>query len=184
MSSVYWAHDDVLERDVAVKVLHEHLSADPDQVERFRREARAIASLSHPNIVTLIDRGQVDGGEYMVFELVRGLNLKDFLDGRPGLPVAQALGLVLQAARGLAYAHEHGIVHRDVKPQNVLVNDEGVAKVTDFGIARIAGLDDALTQTGTILGHERLPRRPSRRRARRWTSAPTSTRSASCCTSS
>jgi hypothetical protein len=152
MSSVYWAHDGVLERDVAVKVLHERLSADPDQVERFRREARAIASLSHPNIVTLIDRGQVDGDEYMVFELVRGLNLKDFLDARPGLPVAQALGLVLQAARGLAYAHERGIVHRDVKPQNVLVNDEGVAKVTDFGIARNAGLDDSLTQTGTILG--------------------------------
>ncbi len=151
MSSVYWAHDSVLERDVAVKVLHEQLSGDPDHVERFRREARAIASLSHPNIVTVVDRGQVDGSEFIVFELVRGLNLKDFLDGRTDLPVAQALGLALQAARGLAFAHERGVVHRDVKPQNVLVNDEGVAKVTDFGIAR-SSIEDGLTQTGTILG--------------------------------
>ncbi len=151
MSSVYWAHDSVLERDVAVKVLHEQLSGDPDHVERFRREARAIASLSHPNIVTVVDRGQVEGSEFIVFELVRGLNLKDFLDGRTDLPVAQALGLTLQAARGLSFAHERGVVHRDVKPQNVLVNDEGVAKVTDFGIAR-SSVDDELTQTGTILG--------------------------------
>ncbi len=151
MSSVYWAHDSVLERDVAVKVLHEQLSGDPDHVERFRREARAIASLSHPNIVTVVDRGQVDGSEFIVFELVRGLNLKDFLGGRTDLPVAQALGLALQAARGLSFAHEHGVIHRDVKPQNVLVNDEGVAKVTDFGIARSA-VEDGLTQTGTILG--------------------------------
>ncbi len=151
MSSVYWAHDSVLERDVAVKVLHEQLSGDPDHVERFRREARAIASLSHPNIVTVVDRGQVDDSEFIVFELVRGLNLKDFLGGRTDLPVAQALGLALQAARGLAFAHERGVVHRDVKPQNVLVNDEGVAKVTDFGIAR-SSVEDGLTQTGTILG--------------------------------
>ena len=151
MSSVYWAHDSVLERDVAVKVLHEQLSGDPDHVERFRREARAIASLSHPNIVTVVDRGQVEGSEFIVFELVRGLNLKDFLDGRTDVPVAQALGLALQAARGLSFAHERGVVHRDVKPQNVLVNDEGVAKVTDFGIAR-SSVDDELTQTGTILG--------------------------------
>jgi serine/threonine-protein kinase len=151
MSSVYWAHDRVLERDVAVKVLHERLSADPDQVERFRREARAIASLSHPNVVRVIERGQVNGSEFIVFELVRGKNLKALLLGRRGLPVAQALGLTLQAARGLAAAHEHGIVHRDVKPQNVLVDDDGAAKVTDFGVARAAAAD-ALTQSGTVLG--------------------------------
>jgi eukaryotic-like serine/threonine-protein kinase len=152
MSSVYRAHDRVLERDVALKVLHERYADDPEYVERFRREARAIAKLSHPNIVTVIDRGEVGGWEYIVFELVRGENLKDILADRGALPVAEALALVHQAARGLAFAHEHGIVHRDVKPHNVLVDEDGVAKVTDFGIARSVGLDEGLTETGTILG--------------------------------
>ncbi len=152
MSSVYRAHDRVLERDVALKVLHERYADDPDYVERFRREARAIARLSHPNIVTVIDRGEVGGWEYIVFELVRGENLKELVADRRRLPVAEALALVHQAARGLAVAHEHGIVHRDVKPQNVLVDEDGIAKVTDFGIARDVGLEEGLTETGTILG--------------------------------
>ena len=152
MSTVYRAHDRVLERDVAVKVLHERYADDPDYVERFRREARAIAKLSHPNIVTVIDRGEVGGSEYIVFELVRGEDLKELLAERRTLPLAEALALVHQAARGLAFAHEHGIVHRDVKPQNVLVDADGVAKVTDFGVARAIGLDEGLTETGTILG--------------------------------
>jgi len=152
MSHVYRAHDNVLERDVALKVLHDRFSDDPSYVERFRREARAIARLSHPNIVTVIDRGQVEDCEFIVFELVRGANLKQLLDQRKYLPVREALAIVHQAARGLAFAHEHGIVHRDVKPQNVLVDDEGAAKVTDFGIARSIGRDSGLTQTGAILG--------------------------------
>ena len=152
MSRVYRAHDDVLERDVALKVLHDRLSDDPAYVERFRREARAIARLSHPNIVTVIDRGQVEDCEFIVFELVRGANLKELLGERRYLPVAEALAIVHQAARGLAFAHEHGIVHRDVKPQNVLVDDDGAAKVTDFGIARSLGRDSELTQSGAILG--------------------------------
>ena len=152
MSRVYLAHDNVLERDVALKVLHDRLSDDPAYVERFRREARAIARLSHPNIVTVIDRGQVDAAEFIVFELVRGVNLKELLAERRYLPVREALAIVHQAARGLAFAHEHGIVHRDVKPQNVLVDDDGGAKVTDFGIARSLDRDSGLTQTGAILG--------------------------------
>jgi eukaryotic-like serine/threonine-protein kinase len=152
MSSVYRAHDRVLERDVALKVLHERFTSDPEHVERFRREARAIARLSHPNVVTVIDRGQVDECEFIVFELVRGQDLKELLASRGPLPVTDALALAHQAARGLAFAHEHGIVHRDVKPQNVLVNEDGVAKVTDFGIARSLGPDDGLTLTGTIMG--------------------------------
>ncbi|MBD0290298.1 MAG: serine/threonine protein kinase [Thermoleophilia bacterium] len=151
MSTVFRAHDGVLERDVALKVLHPLLSQDAQYVERFRREARAIARLSHPNIVTVIDRSQAEGRQYIVFELVRGLNLKQLALGGP-LPAAQALALAHQTGRGLAFAHENGIVHRDVKPQNVLVDRDGVAKVTDFGIARASGGDEGLTQTGTILG--------------------------------
>ena len=152
MSSVYRARDGVLERDVALKILDPRYSGDPEYVERFRREARAIARLSHPNIVTVIDRGQVDGCEFIVFELVRGENLKEVARFRGPLPIAEALALAHQAARGLAFAHEHGIVHRDVKPQNVLVDSDGVAKVTDFGIARSLDGDDGLTLTGTIMG--------------------------------
>ncbi|MDQ3859569.1 MAG: protein kinase [Actinomycetota bacterium] len=151
MATVYRAHDHVLERDVALKILDERRTSDPAYVERFRREARAIAQLSHPNIVTVIDRGEFGGCEFIVFELVRGENLKEHVSRRGPLPVAEALALAHQAARGLAFAHEHGIVHRDVKPQNVLVNEDGVAKVTDFGVARLAG-NDGLTLTGTILG--------------------------------
>ena len=152
MSRVYRARDRVLDRDVALKVLHERYSGDPGYVERFRREARAIARLSHPNIVTVIDRGEFEGRQYIVFEHVRGQNLKDVLAAGRGLPVGEALALAHQAARGLAFAHEQGIVHRDVKPQNVLVDREGVAKVTDFGIARALDGEEGLTETGTVLG--------------------------------
>jgi serine/threonine-protein kinase len=152
MASVYRAHDRVLERDVALKVLNEALSDDPEHVARFRREARAIAQLSHPNLVTVIDRGQVEDCEYIVFELVRGPNLKEHLTARRALPVEDALGLVRQAARGLAYAHAHGVVHRDVKPQNVLLDELGTAKVTDFGIARLLEQEGGITQSGAIMG--------------------------------
>src|SRR5919108_1126100 len=127
MSSVYRARDTVLGRHVALKVLHEHFSTDEEYVERFRREARAIAQLSHPNIVTVIDRGEFEGRQYIVFEHVEGENLKDLVGRRGPLPVEQALALTQQVARGLAFAHRHGIVHRDVKPQNVLLDPEGTA---------------------------------------------------------
>jgi serine/threonine-protein kinase len=152
MSSVYRAYDSELERRVAVKILHEHYSSDPEYVERFRREARAIARLSHPNVVTVIDRGEWRGRQYIVFEHVAGENLKAIVAREGPLPLHEALELSIQVGRALAFAHELGIVHRDVKPHNVLVDAGGTAKVTDFGIARALDVDDALTQTGTVLG--------------------------------
>jgi eukaryotic-like serine/threonine-protein kinase len=152
MSRVYRAHDTVLERPVAIKVLHEQFGGDPEHVERFRREARAIARLAHPNVVTVIDRGEWRGRQFIVFEHVDGENLKSLLAREGRLPVGRALVLTEQIARALAVAHELGIVHRDVKPQNVLVDRSGTAKVTDFGIARSVDLDDELTETGTVLG--------------------------------
>ena len=152
MSSVYRAHDRLLDRKVALKVLHEHYSGDPEYVERFRREARAVATLSHPNLVTVIDRGEQDGREFIVFEYVDGENLKRLIEQREPLSVERALELSIQVARGLAVAHREGLVHRDVKPQNVLLNGEGEAKVTDFGIARALDVQRGVTQTGTVLG--------------------------------
>jgi eukaryotic-like serine/threonine-protein kinase len=152
MSNVYRARDTVLERTVAIKILHAHFSDDPEYVERFRREARALAQLNHPNIVTVIDRGEYKGRQFIVFEHVEGENLKELVDRDGQLPVERALGLVHQVARGLAFAHEHGVVHRDVKPHNVLIDEDGVAKVTDFGIARSIDPADGLTETGALLG--------------------------------
>lgn len=151
MSSVYKARDALLERNVALKILHDQYTGDEEFVERFKREARAVAQLSHPNIVTVIDRGEDGGRQYIVFEYIDGENLKDLVVRRGRLPARDALELGLQVARGLAFAHEHGLVHRDVKPQNVLLNGDGQAKVTDFGIARTLDVD-GVTQTGTVLG--------------------------------
>jgi serine/threonine-protein kinase len=152
MSSVFRAHDRQLERDVAIKILHEHYADDPEYLERFRREARLVARLSHPNIVTVIDRGDDDGRQYIVFELVEGENLKELVVRSGRLSVRRALELALAIADGLAFAHDHGLVHRDVKPQNVLLNREGEVKVTDFGIARSLHMEHGMTQTGTVLG--------------------------------
>ena len=151
MSSVFKARDRLLERNVALKVLHEHYTDDDQYVERFRREARAVAQLSHPNIVTVIDRGEDGGRQFIVFELVEGRTLREVLDEEGRLPVRHALEIALQVARGLAFAHEQGLVHRDVKPQNVILNGDGRAKVTDFGIARSLDVK-GVTQTGTVLG--------------------------------
>jgi serine/threonine-protein kinase len=151
MSSVYRARDTLLERQVAIKVLHEHFSEDADYVERFRREARSAAQLSHPNIVTVIDRGEDAGRQFIVFEYVSGQNLKQLIGARGPLPVRQALELAVSVGRGLAFAHAQGLVHRDVKPQNVLLGN-GQPKVTDFGIARETEVEHGLTQTGTVLG--------------------------------
>jgi eukaryotic-like serine/threonine-protein kinase len=152
MSSVFRARDTVLERRVALKVLHEQHARDAEYVERFRREARAIARLTHPNIVTVIDRGEWRGRQYIVFEHVSGETLKDVVDRKGPLPVERAIELTLQIGRALAFAHEAGIVHRDVKPHNVLIDLDGAAKVADFGVARSLDADDGLTETGTLLG--------------------------------
>jgi len=152
MSSVFRAHDRQLERRVAIKILHEHYAQDPEYLERFRREARAVARLSHPNIVTVIDRGDDDGRQYIVFEHVEGENLKELVLRTGRLPVRRALELALGVANGLSFAHDRGLVHRDVKPQNILLSSEGEVKVTDFGIARSLHMDHGVTQTGTVLG--------------------------------
>jgi predicted Ser/Thr protein kinase len=152
MSSVYRAHDLLLERYVALKVLHEQYSADDDFVERFKREARSVAQLQHPSIVTVIDRGEQSGRQYIVFEYVEGENLKELVVRKGRLEVREALEIAIEVARALGFAHQHGIVHRDVKPQNVLLNGDGRPKVTDFGIARSLDMDQGVTQTGTVLG--------------------------------
>ena len=151
MSTVYRAHDRLLERKVALKILHQRFNDDDEYVERFRREARAVAQLAHPNIVTVIDRGEEAGRQFIVFEYVEGDDLKQLIDKTGPLPIDQVVELGLEIAAALAFAHERGIVHRDVKPQNVLLS-EGRAKVTDFGIARSLDVEHGVTQTGTVLG--------------------------------
>jgi eukaryotic-like serine/threonine-protein kinase len=152
MSSVYRARDRVLERKVALKVLHQQFTTEDEYVERFRREARMVAGLVHQNIVTVIDRGEDSGCPFIVFEFVDGENLKQLVNREGPLPVDRAVELAVQIARGLSFAHTNGYVHRDVKPQNVLLNGDGEAKVTDFGIARSLDVKHGVTQTGTVLG--------------------------------
>ena len=151
MSSVYKAHDHLLDRVVAIKILHPHYTQDEEYVERFRREARSVAQLSHQNIVTVIDRGEDGGRQYIVFEYVDGENLKQLVERTGPVPVRDVLVLGLQMGRALAFAHGRGLIHRDVKPQNVLLNSDGQAKMTDFGIAREVDVQ-GVTITGTVLG--------------------------------
>jgi serine/threonine-protein kinase len=153
MSRVYRARDNQLGRLVAVKILHDRFADDAEHVERFRREALAVARLNHPNIVTVIDRGEADGVQYIVFEHVEGEDLKHLIARTGPLSVRRSLELAVQIGRALSFAHANGVVHRDVKPQNVLLRD-GSAKVTDFGIARAdhLELDAERTESGTVLG--------------------------------
>jgi serine/threonine-protein kinase len=151
MSTVYRAFDQTLERTVAIKLMHRSLSGDPDQLERFRREARAAARLSHPHVVTVIDAGDDDGHPFIVFEFVDGETLKSRIKRLGALPVVEAVAYAIEIGRALAAAHTERLVHRDVKPQNVLVDPDGRAKVTDFGIARSLE-DGGLTATGRVVG--------------------------------
>src|ERR1700710_495005 len=151
MSSVYRAFDPTLERWVAIKMMHRDITSDPDQLERFRREARAVAQLNHPHVVTVIDAGEDDGTPYIVLEYVEGETLKDRIRRMGRLPVAEAVAYAIEIARALGAAHARHIVHRDVKPQNVLIDEEGSAKVTDFGIARTLD-EEGLTDDGRVLG--------------------------------
>jgi serine/threonine-protein kinase len=151
MSTVYRAFDETLERWVAIKLMHREISSDSDQLERFRREARAVASLNHPHVVTVIDFGEDDDHPYIVFEYVEGENLKDRLRRMGRLPVPEAVAYAVEIGRALECAHANRLVHRDVKPQNVLIDPEGRAKVTDFGIARSLEAE-GLTATGRVLG--------------------------------
>ncbi len=167
MSTVYRAFDTVLERPVAIKLMHREIAADSDQLERFRREARSVAQLSHPHVVTVIDAGEEPspgGGEsdpahpngaretpYIVLEYVDGETLKDIIRREGPLEIPQAIAYAIEIARALGAAHERQIVHRDVKPHNVLISEEGAAKITDFGIARTLS-EVGLTIAGHVLG--------------------------------
>jgi eukaryotic-like serine/threonine-protein kinase len=151
MSSVYRAFDPTLERLVAIKMMHRDISSDPDQLERFRREARAVAQLNHPHVVTVIDAGEDEGAPYIVFEYVEGETLKERIRRLGRLPVDEAVAYAIEIGRALECAHAHKLVHRDVKPQNVLIDRDGRAKVTDFGIARSMEAQ-GLTATGRVLG--------------------------------
>jgi serine/threonine-protein kinase len=136
---------------VAIKLMHSDISEDPDQLERFRREARAVARLSHPHVVTVIDFGEDDGTPYIVLEYVLGETLKDRIRRMGRLPVAESVAYAIEVGRALSAAHAERLVHRDVKPQNVLIDQEGRAKVTDFGIARSLEVS-GLTAPGRVLG--------------------------------
>jgi eukaryotic-like serine/threonine-protein kinase len=151
MSTVYLARDETLDRPVAVKVMHREMSEQADQLERFRREARAVAKLSHPNVVAVIDAGEDGGFPYIVFEYVEGENLKQRIKRLGPLDPQEALAYAIEIGSGLAVAHGRKLVHRDVKPQNVLIDAEGRAKVTDFGIARQLE-QQGFTDTGRVLG--------------------------------
>jgi serine/threonine protein kinase len=151
MSTVYLARDTTLDRPVAVKVMHREMSEQADQLERFRQEARAVAKISHPNVVAVIDAGEDGGYPYIVFEYVEGETLKMRINRIGALDVQEALAYAIEIARGLTVAHARKMVHRDIKPQNVLIDAEGRAKLTDFGISRQLE-KDGLTATGRVLG--------------------------------
>jgi serine/threonine-protein kinase len=154
MSTVHLAFDRRLERQVAVKLLAEHLAADSQFVTRFRREALSVARLVHPNIVQVFDFGIDEASErhFIVMEYVRGQSGAELLRERGALPVDEALPIVTHACRGLDYAHRHGVVHRDVKPGNLLRAEDGVTKLADFGIARALHEESGITQVGSVLG--------------------------------
>jgi beta-lactam-binding protein with PASTA domain/predicted Ser/Thr protein kinase len=150
MADVYLAQDQLLGREVAVKVLHQHFAEDQEFVERFRREASSAAGLSHPNIVGIFDRGEWNGTYYIAMEYVAGRSLKELVREQGALEPAAAIDIVIQILRAARFAHRRGVIHRDLKPHNVILDEEGRARVTDFGIAR-AGASD-MTMTGSIMG--------------------------------
>jgi serine/threonine-protein kinase len=148
MADVWLADDPHLQRRVALKVLHGRFAQDREFVERFRREAESAAGLQHPNIVAVFDRGDVDGTYYIAMQYLEGHSLKELIDA--GLSPEQSVHLIRQVLEGARFAHRHGVVHRDLKPHNVIVDGDGKATVTDFGIAR-AGVSE-ITQTGSVMG--------------------------------
>lgn len=151
MADVYLAYDDILKREVAVKILRSSLTGDPIYITRFHREARAAAALCHRNIVEIYDVGEEDDLYYIVMEYVRGQTLKELINKRGALHYVETVDIMKQVVSATALAHSMGIVHRDLKPQNILVTDSGIVKIADFGIASIQSLSQ-VTQTDTIMG--------------------------------
>lgn len=151
MADVYLAQDTLLEREVAIKILRGELSSDPIHLMRFKREANAASEITHPNIVEIYDIGQADGQHYIVMEMVKGQTLKKLIQQRGALDLDEALVIMKQIMSGLSEAHKHNIVHRDIKPQNILIKDDGSVKIADFGIARAQGATQ-LTQVDSVMG--------------------------------
>ena len=151
MADVYKARDTILNRVVAIKVLRAKLSDDAMALVRFQREASAASRLSHPNVVDIYDVGEYEGMHYIVMEFIRGRTLKELIAQRGALDVDEAIGVMKQLVSAINHAHEHKIIHRDIKPQNVLVKDDGTIKITDFGIA-VANGSVQLTYNNTVMG--------------------------------
>jgi serine/threonine protein kinase len=151
MANVYLAKDTILEREVAVKILRGDLAFDEKFVRRFQREALSASSLSHPNIVEMYDVGEDDGKYYIVMEFIEGKTLKQLIKKRGFLTVPEVVDIMLQLTDGLAHAHDSYIIHRDIKPQNILILDNGLVKITDFGIAMALNSSE-LTQTNSVMG--------------------------------
>ena len=163
MGEVYRARDPRLGREVAVKVLRDQTSDDPERLRRFEQEAKAAGALNHPNLLSVHDVGAHEGAPYLVFELLQGSTLREMLGSGP-LPLRKAIDYGVQIARGLAAAHDKGIVHRDLKPENVFVTEDGRVKILDFGLAKLRPILDpaaaqsaletasAVTEAGTLLG--------------------------------
>src|SRR4051794_24276260 len=179
MADVSLADDSQLGREVALKVLHRRFARDREFVERFRREASAAAGLQHPNVVSVFDRGEYDGTYYIAMEYLPGRTLKDVIREEAPLDQLRAIDYGIQILQAASFAHRRGVVHRDIKPHNVIVGADNRLKVTDFGIAR-AGASE-MTETGSIMGTAQTSR-PSRPRGSASGRSRTSTRSGSSCT--
>lgn len=151
-ATVYRAHDSILNREVAFKVLHQHLEAKKEVVERFRNEAKVVASLRHPNILTVFDFFQHEGRTVLVAELMPGITLSELIRRYRKIPESYALMITLEILQGLQVAHEKGITHRDIKPANILLHPEHGVKLSDFGLAKLTGSDDGLTKDGIFIG--------------------------------
>jgi|GEM_PF-6943718 len=151
MGKVYPGLDPTLGRKVAIKVLHDNYASDPSTVNRFLTEARAMALMNHPNIVSVYDAGDADGTTFFAMEFVEGENLGEILPRRKKLPLSEVCGIVMQIARALDYAHDKGVFHRDVKPTNILLTHDKTVKVTDFGIAKVTGMT-SVTEVGKVIG--------------------------------
>ena len=152
MAEVYEATDIINKRKVAIKMIREDVMVNPINLRRFQNEATIASSLSHPNIVKVFNHGTIEGRPYIANEYVKGQTMKDMLDFRASIPVAEAVGYMLQLTSALFYAHQHNIIHRDIKPQNIYVMPDGTIKLGDFGIAQADGIDDGLTKPNEIVG--------------------------------
>lgn len=151
MALVYKAHDNVLDRDVAIKALRENFDHESAVVSNFIKEARSSASLVHPNVVSVYDVCEYDGLNYMVMELVNGKTLKEYIKKNQHLPWQESCNYAIQIGQGIQAAHERNIIHRDIKPQNIIMDSSGTLKVTDFGIAKAMESDKAIAG-GTAMG--------------------------------